>query len=40
MKRTSKWRSLGEQVAKLNDGESIVLAPEGNLRKLVRFAAA
>ena len=36
MKRTSKWRSLGEQVAKLNDGESIVLAPEGNLAEEAR----
>jgi hypothetical protein len=28
--RTSKWGSLGEQVAKLKDGESIVLEPEGD----------
>jgi hypothetical protein len=26
----SKWASLGERVAKLKDGESIVLQPEGN----------
>lgn len=31
MKRTSKWESLGERVAKLKDGESIVLKPEGDL---------
>ena len=30
MKRASRWQSLGEQVVKLKDGESIVLAPEGN----------
>lgn len=30
-KRTSKWGSLGERVAKLKDGESIVLEPEGDL---------
>jgi hypothetical protein len=29
VKRTSKWGSLGERVAKLKDGESIVLEPEG-----------
>ena len=29
--RTSKWGSLGERVAKLKDGESIVLEPEGDL---------
>ena len=28
--RISKWGSLGEQVAKLQDGESIVLEPEGD----------
>ena len=31
MKPTPKWRSLGERVAKLRDGESIVLNREGNL---------
>ena len=30
MKPTSKWKSLGERVAKLKDGESIVLEPEGD----------
>jgi hypothetical protein len=29
-RRTSKWASLGEQVAKLKEGESIVLEPEGD----------
>jgi hypothetical protein len=29
--RTSKWRSLGERVAQLKDGESIVLEPEGDV---------
>lgn len=29
-KRTSKWTSLGERVAKLKEGESIVLEPEGD----------
>jgi hypothetical protein len=28
--RTSKWASLAEQVAKLKDGESIVLETEGD----------
>src|SRR5437879_821610 len=28
--RTSKWANLGEQVAQLKDGESIVLEPEGD----------
>ena len=28
--RTSKWASLGERVAQLKDGESIVLEPEGD----------
>ena len=31
MRPTSKWSSLGERVAKLKDGESIVLEPEGDL---------
>jgi hypothetical protein len=31
MKPTPKWRGLGERVAKLKDGESIVLECEGNL---------
>jgi hypothetical protein len=31
VKRTSKWDSLGERVAKLKDGESIVLECEGDL---------
>jgi len=30
MKRISKWRSLGERVAELKDGESIVLECEGD----------
>jgi hypothetical protein len=30
VKNTSKWASLGERVAKLKDGESIVLEPEGD----------
>ena len=30
MKSTSKWASLGERVAKLKDGESIVLDPQGD----------
>jgi hypothetical protein len=29
-KRTSKWRSLCERIAKLRNGESIVLDPEGD----------
>lgn len=29
-KRTSKWGSLGQRVAKLKEGESIVLEPEGD----------
>jgi hypothetical protein len=31
MKPPPKWRSLGERVAKLKDGESLVLNREGNL---------
>jgi len=31
MKRTPKWRSLGERVAKLKDGECIVLESKGDL---------
>jgi len=30
MKRMSKWASLGERVAKLKDGESIILESEGD----------
>jgi hypothetical protein len=30
VKSTSKWASLGERVAKLKDGESIVLEPQGD----------
>jgi len=30
-KKTSKWGDLGRRVAKLKDGESIVLEHEGNL---------
>ena len=30
MKRTSKWASLAERVAKLKDGESIILESEGD----------
>ena len=29
-KGTSKWRSLGERVAKLKEGESIILEPAGD----------
>lgn len=29
-KRTSKWACLGERVAKLKEGESIVLEPQGD----------
>jgi hypothetical protein len=29
-KGTSKWKSLGEQVAKLKEGESIILEPAGD----------
>jgi hypothetical protein len=28
-RRTSKWGSLGERVARLKEGESIILEPEG-----------
>jgi hypothetical protein len=31
MKQTSKWRGLGERVAKLKDGQSLVLNREGDL---------
>lgn len=34
-RRTSKWASLGERVAKLKDGESIVLECEGDVREEV-----
>ena len=30
MKPTSKWRSLGERIAKLKDGQSIVLECQGD----------
>ena len=30
VKRTTKWGNLGERVARLNDGESIVLEPAGD----------
>lgn len=30
MKKTPKWSALGERVAKLKDGESIILECEGN----------
>jgi hypothetical protein len=36
MKRTPKWRSLGERVAKLRDGESIVLERTGDLTEEAR----
>ncbi len=36
MKRTSKWGSLSERVAKLRDGESIVLEAEGDLTEEAR----
>jgi hypothetical protein len=36
VKRTSKWGSLGERVAKLKDGERIVLEPEGDLTEEAR----
>ena len=32
-KRASKWASLGERVAKLKEGESIVLEPQGDPAK-------
>jgi hypothetical protein len=36
MKRTPKWRSLGERVAKLKDGESLVLERKGELTEEAR----
>jgi len=33
VKRTSKWGSLGRRVAKLKDGESIVLECDGDAGK-------
>lgn len=36
VKSTSKWGSLGERVAKLKDGESIVVESEGDLTEEVR----
>lgn len=36
MKRKPKWRSLGERVAKLKQGESIVLEREGDLTEEAR----
>jgi hypothetical protein len=36
VKSTSKWGSLSERVAKLKDGESIVLEPEGDLNEEAR----
>lgn len=36
VKRTSKWGSLGERVAKLKDGESVVVEPEGDLTEEAR----
>jgi hypothetical protein len=36
VKRISKWRILGERVAKLKDGESIVLECEGDLTEEAR----
>jgi hypothetical protein len=36
VKRTSKWVSLSARVAKLKDGESIVLEPEGDLSEEAR----
>jgi len=36
VKRVSKWASLGERVVQLKDGESIVLATEGNLAEEAR----
>jgi hypothetical protein len=36
VKRTSKWGSLGERVAKLHHGESIVLEREGDLTEEAR----
>ena len=36
MRRTSKWASLGERVAKLKDGESVVAEPEGDLTEEAR----
>lgn len=34
--RIPKWRSLGERVAKLNDGENLVLKREGDLTEEAR----
>ncbi len=36
MKPIAKWRSLGERLAKLKDGESIILEREGNLAEEAR----
>ena len=36
MKRTTKWGSLCERIAKLQEGESIVLEPEGDLTEEAR----
>ena len=36
MKPTPKWRGLGERIAKLKDGESIVLEPGGDLTEEAR----
>ena len=36
MKRRAKWRSLGQRLAKLKDGESIVLEREGDLTEEAR----
>jgi hypothetical protein len=36
VKGTSKWGSLSERVAKLKDGESIILESEGNLTEEAR----
>jgi hypothetical protein len=36
VKRASRWGSLGERVAKLKDGESIVLECEGELTEEAR----
>lgn len=36
VRRTSKWGNLGERVAKLKVGESIVVEPQGDLTEEAR----
>jgi hypothetical protein len=40
VKHTSKWESLGERVARLKDGESIILELEGALADEAREIAS